>query len=398
MRVVITGIGAVTSIGIGKEKFFDSLFEKKINLTRTEGIRSKSQWYSPFPKAEVAEEAAKLRALKGKAPLNASAAVLSALQAVKDAGIDPEELDRDTAVTVGCGIANMNEFYGMIGSVVQSKRMFPLAITQVIPNSAAAWISIILGTHGKAQTVGTACASGTSAIGDAYRAIKDGYVKTAIAGGAECLAGDNFASFMGFSAIDALTKADDGIPAPFCEERSGFLFSEGASCMLVLEELETALARGADIYAEIVDHRECSDAYHIVMMPEEPEDIYREMDGIFSSYKVDYYNAHGTATAMNDSMEAKMLAHFEEKYGQRPIVSSTKGILGHTLGASGAIEAAVCAYSLRNSVVHGNLIKTKGFGIDLPEATVSRDIRTAVSASFGFGGHDAMLVMKKFEI
>ena len=393
MRVVITGIAPVAAIGTGKTAFFENLFKKKI-LIKQSTEKTNSKFYVPYPEHIFEDYRDMIRDLWGKAPKNALASVISAKMALEDAGI--QTVDEHAAVMIGTGLSNMTELDSMFGAVYQNKRMFPLAISQIIPNSIAAWTSIALGTHGENRMISTACASGTTAIGEMYRLIKDGYYKTGIAGGTECTLHDHQACFKGFDLLGALTKKENGIPEPFGKNRSGFLYSQGASCMLVLEELETALARNANIYAEIADYKTCSDAYHIVMMPEHPVQIEQALDSVFSEYAVDYYNAHGTATQMNDAMEAGLVKKLSEKYQRNPVINSTKGIIGHNLGASGAIEAAVCAYAVKHSVVHGNLCSEPEFELNLPSETVEKQINYAVSASFGFGGHDDILVFKRY--
>lgn len=395
MRVVVTGIAPISKNGIGKDEFFQSLYAKEIKSQKIpDSVSSKSKWYVPYPDELFKNYKDLMGDAYSRAPKNAASAVAAANLSLQDAGIS--EVDKDAAVIMGVALPNMPEMTRTYQADASGKRFHPLTITHSIINAVSAWISIALGTHGINYVVSTACASGTTAVAHAYRMIRDGYVKTAIAGGTEYLADDHFITFRSFDAIDALSLTDDGTAKVFSKERSGFMFSEGASCVLVLEELETALARKADIYAEITDYYECSDGYHIVMMPDEPDSIRSAFDYVFSKHKVDYYNAHGTGTKLNDETECRLLKEMSEKYGNSPYINSTKGIIGHSLGASGAIEAAVCAYAIRNSAIHGNVLGTPIECICLPKETVHADIKCAVSASFGFGGHDAMLVFERF--
>ena len=372
MRAVVTGIAPVAAIGVGREEFFRNLYLKNYNVKKADddflcAYNSRSKWYVPYPRKIFTEYSGYVKKLKGRAPCNAIAATLAAELAAEDAGLPYPGID--ASVVMGVGVLNTTEMLTASESVIGNKIFFPLTITQIIPNSAAAWISISMGLHGPANTVSTACASGTTAVGQAYRLIKDGYCKAVFAGGTECLIDDRALTFRGFDSIGALTGAEDGRPCPFGKNRSGFLFSEGGACVLLLEELETALERSAHIYAEIVDYSECSDAYHIVMMPEDPVQIKSRMDRIFAEYDIGYYNAHGTATPMNDKTEAAILKEVSDKYGRRPVINSTKGITGHNLGASGAIEAAVCAYALKNGTIHGNLMDEPDenmAGLDIP--------------------------------
>lgn len=395
-RVVITGIAPISKNGIGKDSFFKSLYAKELKHERIHDAlmhRYESKWYVPYPRELFDNYTDFMGKANKRASKNAMAAVVAANLAIKDANID--KLNEDAAVIMGVGLPNMPELSKTYDDTANNKRIHPLTITHSILNDVSAWISICLGVHGVNYVVSTACASGTTAVGHAYQMIKNGHVNTAIAGGAECLIDDHNITFQSFSNVEALSVNEDGVPRPFSKERTGFLYSEGACCVLVLEELNAALNRNADIYAEIVDYFEYSDGFHIVMMPDNPDSIRRTLYSAFENNKVDYYNAHGTGTQLNDKTEAMILKELSDKYGYTPIVNSTKGIIGHTLGASGAIEAAVCAYSIKNSKIHGNILGTAIEGLNLPKKTILADINCAVSASFGFGGHDAALVFKK---
>lgn len=196
--------------------------------------------------------------------------------------------------------------------------------------------------------------------------------------------------------LSALTQAKDGRPRPFSQERSGFLFNEGAGCVLVLEELARARQRGAHIYAEVVGYESSSDAYSIVQMNPSGESISRLFQKITAGIKIDYLNAHGTATLANDEIEAKVIQKIFGGKSNQPYINSTKGILGHSIGASGALEAAVAALSIEESRIHGNLTSEPMDNLNLPLETMETPIDYVLSSSFGFGGHNALILFKRF--
>jgi 3-oxoacyl-[acyl-carrier-protein] synthase II len=397
-RVVITGIAPVTSMGIGKNEFFNNLMLKKVCIDKIpegycKGYASETQWYVPYPKIDFDAYGEKIAQLTGRAPLNAIVTAVSATLALADAGI--EQLDEDSAVVYGVGVSNMPEFTVGFDVIEMNKRMHPHTIPYIMTNAVSAWISILFEVHGMSHIVSTACASGTSAIGEAFESIRAGRVNMAICGGADCITDDHGFILRGFDLLGALTKTDDGFPYPFSEERTGFLFSEGAACSLVLEEYERAKKRGATIYAEITDYRANCDAHHIVQMPPEPVQIKRMLRDLAMGEKVDFYSAHGTATPLNDATEGAILSEIFGVGPSAPLVNSTKGFIGHSIGAAGAIEAAVCVYAIKNSIVHGNIMKTPMSGLNLPVEAVKADINCAISSSFGFGGHNAALKFRK---
>jgi len=316
----------------------------------------------------------------------------------------------DAAVILGVGMSSLQtalnsylaHIFGSDKSVLEkldiSARYNRMVIPMLMPNSASAWISIIFGTKGPSYTINASCASGTYAIGEAYRRIADGYCSIALTGGVECLKEKEGAIMRGFDMLMALTKSDDGNPIPFSKNRSGFLFNEGAGCVLVLEELDSAKQRGAEIYAEICGFESCSDAYNIVQIEESGEAIARMLEKLVGKNKIDYFNAHGTGTIANDEIEANIIQRVFGKMSEQPLINSTKGIIGHSIGASGAIEAAVTALSIKNSKVHGNNIVEPMEDLNLVQETINKDIDCAVSASYGFGGHNAAILFKRYTI
>lgn len=219
-----------------------------------------------------------------------------------------------------------------------------------------------------------------------------------LAGGVEALAEKNGAIMRGFDMLTTLTRAKDGRPLPFSQQRSGFLFNEGVGCVLVLEELARARERGAEIYAELVGFEAGSDAYSIVQMDPSGDSITRLFQRITEGegIKIDYLNAHGTATIANDEIEAKVIERVFGAKSTQPFINSTKGILGHSIGASGALEAAITAISIKESRIHANLTSEPMDNLKLPMESFETPIEYAISASYGFGGHNALILLKRY--
>ena len=395
-RVVITGIAPIAAMGTGNA-FFEKLYAMEPVIRKADEQFARgmnvSEWYVPYPELDLSPYKKRLKKMMLLAPRNAITAAVSALMAAEDAGLS--ELDPETAVFYGVSTMDIDDVVGGYIPTAENKRMHPSTNPKSMTNAVAAWIPILFGTHGRTLVISTACASGTDAIGAAYEHIALGKSKMAVCGAADQMDCIEQLFFLSFDVLGALTHTTDGLPRPFSAERSGFLFSEGGACTLILEEYESAVARGAEIYAEITNYSACCDAYHIVKMPEYPEQVIAMLRGMTAGKDVDYYNAHGTATSVNDQMEATAL---REVFGSRlpdiP-VNATKSMTGHAIGTSGALEAAVTAYSIKNGIIHGNLIGTPMEGLNLPQQTVKRDIRCAVTASFGFGGHNSALMLEK---
>ena len=275
----------------------------------------------------------------------------------------------------------------------------PFSVAMTMPNAAAAALSIKLGLQGPCRTFAGACAAGTVALGHAFRAIRQGECDLAIAGGVELLSDPFGCAFRGFDAVGALAAGPlpaEEINRPFDRGRSGFLFSEGGGAILVLEDLEAARRRGAEVLAEVVGYGETADAYHLMGMAPEGRQIRRAIelclaDAGLTPEDIGYVNAHGTGTAANDDVEARVLAAL---FPRETRVNSTKSLLGHTLGASGAIEALVTALTLRDGVAHPSRNLTD------PEVPLSFVLaaepvaaRYAISESFAFGGQNAVLAL-----
>lgn len=407
-RVVVTGLGAITPIGLGVDNFWNGIKEGKV------GISTINKFDVTDYKAKVAGQIDDFDAKEYMDPKAAKRmdrfcqfAVAAANEAVKDAGLDMEKEDPYmVGVSVGSGIGSLNVMESEHKRLLDKGpgRMAPLTIPMMISNMAAGNVSIALGAKGKSLNVVTACATGTHSIGEAYRSIQCGDADVMIAGGTEaCIAPIGVG---GFAALTALSTTEDPMDAckPFDKDRNGFVMGEGAG-IVILESLEHAQARGAKIYAELVGYGATSDAYHITSPAEDGSGAARAMTNAMKEAGVqpsdiDYINAHGTSTHHNDLFETKAikLALGDEAYNVK--INSTKSMVGHLLGAAGAVEFITCVKSIEDSYVHQtvglketeeemDLDYCKGSGVDMP-------VNYALTNSLGFGGHNATLLVKKY--
>ncbi len=281
------------------------------------------------------------------------------------------------------------------------RRFNPLAVTMLMPNAVAAVPGVRLGVRGPCRTLTQACSSGTAAIGAALAAIRSGEVDIALAGAAEYLFDDYGSIFRCYDITGAMTTGFDEpseANRPFDERRTGFLFSQGGAAMLVLERASTAHHRGVEPLAELVAYAESFDGHNLIAMRADGSGIRAMLDAMLTATRIrpqaiDYINAHGTGTPMNDRIELEVLA---EIFGERPLINSTKGLIGHTIGASGAIEAAVTALSIRDQRVHPcHNLEHPSVPVNLPRVAVAAPIEWALSQSFAFGGHNGCLLMRR---
>ncbi len=414
-RVVITGIGPVTSIGIGVRELWENLIsglKPEIRRVSRSISKTKSEFYIPFPDFKINNY--DIPQYYDFLQAEDKLAITGAKLALEDAGYELNCYDRkfsvaeesDISVIIGTGFTGLetafHSYLSHLGIDYYSNRQNKkvtfnrMVIPLLMNNSPAAWISVLFGLKGESYVTSSSCASGTNAIGQAFRKISDGYSQVVITGGVENLQDENFAIMRGFDILGALTRSETGDPCPFSENRSGFLFSEGGGCILVLEELSHALQRQATIYAEILNYSSNSEAYSILLMDPEGKQILKLFHDLFGFEKIDYLNAHGTGTITNDSIEADCICQYFGNRETQPIINSTKGILGHTIGASGAIETAVTALSVSTSKIHRNLIDIPLKNLNLAKETIYKPIYKAVSVSYGFGGHNAGLLLGKF--
>ena len=411
-RVVITGIGPATALGMGKKDFSAGIYSLKTCLAEIpssyeQHYMFKSRYFVPKPEFSLTDLGIH-KAVEGMMEESSRLSVLCAKLALEDAGFKISEAEKylqvggleNCGIIIGTGMSSLQtalESYASHMAGTDKPRFNRMVIPMLMTNSPAAWISILFSIKGLSYTLNAACASGTCALGEAYRTILAGRCEVILAGGVEALVEKNGAIMRGFDMLSTLTRAKDGRPQPFSQQRSGFLFNEGAGCVLVLEELKNALQRGADIYAEIVDYEACSDAYSIVQMDPTGDSITQLFQKITKGIKVDYLNAHGTATIANDDIEAQVIQRIFGGKSTQPTINSTKGILGHSIGASGALEVAVTALSIKESRIHGNLTSELIDNLNLPLETIEAPIDYALSASYGFGGHNALILLKRYD-
>lgn len=410
-RVVITGLGVVSPVGNGKEEFWNNLLAGK------PGVGPITQFDATDFPVKIAGEVKDFDpvALAGDRKTvrhmdrYTQFAVAAAKMAVADAKLDMTKEDPDMAGTlIGTGIGGIHVMEDTILQIEKRGpgKVNPFAIPMMIANMASGQVSITLGLRGPVLTDVTACASGTNSIGLAARLIKYGDADIMIAGGAE--AAVSKAPMAGFAAMKALSSRDcppEEASCPFDSGRDGFVLGEGSG-VLVLEELEHAKKRGAHIYAELAGYGSNGDAYHITAPRPGGELAYLCMekalkDAGIRPEDVDYINAHGTSTHLNDLNETSAIKALLGKHAYEIPVNSTKSMTGHLLGAAGAIEAVACALSIQNNKVHPTInLKEKDPECDLDYVTEgARDVKinVAMSNSFGFGGHNAVIVMRRYE-
>ena len=408
-RVVVTGLGAVTPIGNTVDEFWQGIRKGKVGIDKITKFDTTD--YKVKLAAEVKGFVAKDR-MDAKAAKRMEAfaqyAVAAALEAYKDAGLDIEKEDPYRAgVIVGSGIGSLDmveKTYKTIETKGPS-RVHPLMVPLMISNMAAGNISIQLGFKGKCTIVVTACSTGTNCIGDAFRAIQYGDADIMVAGGTEsCITPTGVA---GFTALTALTTSTDPMRAsiPFDKDRSGFVLGEGAG-IVILEELEHAKKRGAKIYAELAGYGSTGDAYHITSPEEDGSGAAMAMtlamqEANVKPSQIDYINAHGTSTHHNDLFETRAIHRALGEAAKDVVVNSTKSMIGHLLGAAGGVEFITCVKSIQDGFIHQTMNTTEvdpkcdlNFAVGAP---IEKDINYVLTNSLGFGGHNATLLVKKYE-
>ena len=408
-RVVVTGLGAITPIGNDVETFWLGLKEKRI------GFGPITAFDTTDYKVKLAVE---VKEFDPKQYMDAKTArrmerfsqfaVAAAKQALEDSGVNMETEDPyRVGVSIGSGIGSMQVIEKEHVKLLEKgpNRVNPLMIPLMISNMAAGNVSIQFGLKGKCIDVVTACASGTHCIGEAMRSIQHGEADVMVAGGAEACVTP--LAVAGFSGLTALSTSEDPDRAsiPFDAERNGFVMGEGAG-VVVLESLEHAKARGAKIYAELVGYGATCDAYHITSPAEDGSGAARAMvnamnDAGVGPEQIDYINAHGTSTHHNDLFETKAIKLALGDRAGEVKINSTKSMIGHLLGAAGGVEFVTCVKTIEDGFVHA----TAGLSADDPECDldytkgegVQMEVQYALSNSLGFGGHNASLLLKKYE-
>lgn len=408
-RVVVTGLGAVTPIGNTVDEFWEGIKAGKVGIgeiTRFDTADYKVKLAAEV-KGFVAKERMDFKAAK-RMELFSQYAVAAAKEAYEDAGLEIEKEDPFRAgVIVGSGIGSLQTVEKEYEKILSRGpgRVNPLMVPLMISNMAAGNISIQLGFRGKCTNVVTACASGTNCIGDALRAIQYDDADIMIAGGTEsCICPTGVA---GFTSLTALSTAQDPMRAsiPFDKDRGGFVLGEGAG-VVVLEELEHAKARGARIYAEVAGYGATGDAYHITSPADDGSGAAKAMElamqeGNVTPDQIDYINAHGTGTHHNDLFETRAIKVALKDAAKNVVVNSTKSMIGHLLGAAGGVEFVTCVKSIQDGYIH----QTMGTEVADEEcdlnyaigAPVEKAVRCVLTNSLGFGGHNATLLLKKYE-
>lgn len=408
-RVVVTGVGLVSPVGNNAAAAWENIKAGKSGVGPM--TRLDPDQYSAKVAAEVKDfdiEEYIERKEARKMDRFTHFALAAAFMAVKDAKLDINESNANrVGVWIGSGIGGMETFEKQFETFQKRgyRRVSPFFVPMMIPDMATGQVSIYLGAKGVNSCTVTACATGTNSIGDAFKAIQRGDADAMIAGGAE--APITQMSVAGFCANTALTTNPDPDTAsrPFDLERDGFVIGEGAG-VIVLEELEHALARGADIYAEIVGYGSTGDAYHITAPAPGGEGGARAMlmaleDGGLLPEDIDYINAHGTSTAYNDKYETMAVKEVFGDHARNLAISSTKSMTGHLLGAAGGVEAIFSVLAMRDSLLPPTInYETPDPECDLdyvPNEARAKEINGVISNSLGFGGHNATIAFKKYK-
>lgn len=408
-RVVVTGMGTVNPIGLSVEEYWESL------VAGRHGVNKIQAYDTSNSEVKVAAEVKKFEPLDyfDKKELRRTDrfnqfAVAAAVQAIENCGSRFEDLDPfRVGVIVGSGIGGFQTIEEEYSRFLEKggNRVSVFFVPMMIINMAAGTISMRYGFKGVNYAPVSACTTSAHAVGEAFRNIKHGYADVCITGGAEAAITEF--SISGFNNMKALTKTEDVDRAsiPFDKERSGFVMGEGGA-ILVLEELEHAKQRGAAIYAEIIGYGATGDAYHMTSPDPEGAGAARAMrnaceEAGISPEQVDYINAHGTSTGLNDKYETKAIKAAFGDYAQKIAVSSTKSMTGHLLGAAGAVEAIACVKALGEGIIPptvGYRVKDEDCDLDyVTEGARKQAIHYALSNSLGFGGHNGSLLFKKYE-
>lgn len=408
-RVVITGIGAVTPIGIGKDEFWNALLNGKsgidyIKSFDTEGFETKiAAEVKDFEPSDYIDKKEARRMDRFS-----QFAVASTKLALEDGQIDLESLDRERiGAMIGCGIGGMETLEKEKEKLMERgpSRISPVFIPMMISNMAAGQISMSFGLKGSSMTITTACAAATHAIGESFKTIREGRQDMIVTGGTE--ASITPLALAGFNSMKALSTNNDNpqkASRPFDKNRDGFVMGEGSG-IVILEELEHAKNRGAKIYAEVVGYGSTSDAYHITQPEPEAKGASNAMklaleDGKADLREVDYINAHGTSTYYNDKLETLAINNVFKDQAKNINISSTKSMTGHLLGAAGGIEAIAVAMAIHEGKVPPTInyeVEDEECNLNYtPNKMVERDIRYALSNSLGFGGHNASILLKKY--
>ena len=407
-RVVVTGLGAITPIGLSVDEFWSS-------------VRQGKTGFGPITRFDAAEYkshvAAEVKGFTGSNYMDAKAAkrmelfsqyaVAAAKEAIEDSRLDIEQEDPYmVGCAIGSGVGSLQAIESEYGRLTTKgpSRVSPMFVPMMISNMAAGNVSIQFGLKGKSINVVTACATGTNTIGEAFRSIQYGEADVMVAGGAECCVCP--IAVAGFGALKALSSETDPAKCslPFDKNRSGFVMGEGAG-IVILEEYEHAIARGAKIYAEVKGYGCSSDAYHITMPEDTGAGAARAMtnavkDAGLELTDITYINAHGTATHYNDLFETRAIKAAFGDHAKNIKVNSTKSMIGHLLGAAGAVEFITCVKELQEGYIHrtvGYQTPDEEMDLDYCKEAYEEKFSYALSNSLGFGGHNASLLLGAYE-
>lgn len=410
-RVVVTGLGLITALGTGIEKSWKRIVAGETGIAKIESYDVSEMpvqiagEVKDFDPTEFGIEKKEIK----KLARNTQFAIAATKMALDDSKLVIDENNaEEVGVVVSSGIGGIEVFEAQHQVMLEKgvRRISPFTIPAMIANMAAGNIGIYFGAKGPNKSVVTACAAGTHSVGEAFEMIKNGRAKVMIAGGTEA-AVTPFAmnAFANMKALSTRNDEPEKASRPFTADRDGFVMGEGAG-VLILEELESAKARGAKIYAEIVGYGETCDAYHITAPVDGGEGAARAFkmalkEGEIALEDVDYINAHGTSTPANDKNETAAIKAVFGDHAKELMVSSTKGATGHGLGAAGGIEAVIIAKSIFEGVVPPTInYDNPDPECDLnyvPNKAVEKEINVAMSSSLGFGGHNAVIAMRKYK-
>lgn len=408
-KVVITGMGALTPLGNNVEIFWNGIKsgECGIDFIKTFDVTNfKAKVAGELKDFNIEDYMDKKEARR--MDKYCQYAMVAAEEAVKNSNLDIESLNKERfGVMIGSGIGGLETITVEYKKLMEKgpNRVSPFMIPMIIGNIAAGNVAIKYGAKGICSTVVTACATGTNAIGEAFEMIKSGRADVIIAGGCEAPIVD--IAMAGFSSLTALTKSEDPLRAsiPFDKERNGFVMGEGAG-VVILESLEHARAREAKIYGEIVGYGATCDAFHITQPSPDGEGAARAIkmaieEAQIEASDVSYINAHGTSTPYNDKFETLAIKSVFGEEAYKIPISSTKSMIGHLLGAAGAVEAIVCIKSLEEGFIPPTIgLKIQDEDCDLdyvPNVGRTKQLKYALSNSLGFGGHNASILLKKWE-
>jgi len=409
-RVVITGIGVISPIGIGKETFWQGLISGKNGIGKITSfdptifasqIAGEVKDFNPGDYMDKKEAKRLVRFIQF--------AIAASKMALTDAGLNiSQENANDIGIIIGSGIGGIG-FLEEQAYVLKDKgpdRLSPFTVPYMITNMAAGMVAIKTGAKGPNSCVVTACASGTHSIGDAMKILQRGDATTMIAGGTEAsITTLGIGSFCAARALSTRNDAPHKASRPFDKERDGFVMGEGCG-IVILETLDNAKKRGAKIYAELVGYGMSGDAYHITAPAPEGEGAARAIvaalkDANLKPEDIDHINAHGTSTELNDKFETIAIRKVFGEHSKKIAISSTKSMIGHLLGAAGAVELIATALAIRDDIVPPTInyeVPDPECDLDYtPNKARKMKVRTAMSNSFGFGGHNAILIVKKFE-